>query len=279
MSGFPLESKRILAPELLVPGEKPASPLLPRGTEAPLYLYQMDGVARDLVSANDLALTNTTWGADYLSFDGSTSSSSTSSAIKVSGADQLVVVMQLRYQAFDGTELWYESSSSWSSNPGAIICYLDTGYMLNFGYKVATTFNYRKFDISGLTVGEWYTFVCIFDQRGSGDQRLFINGKSYSGTPVTSATPTGFTDHTLYIGARNNSSIYSELDLKLFALLDYSPGDGACRNISVDPYNAFFRPAFPDYIPVGAVSGAAGAIMNQFQGPNLGSDLFNGTFS
>lgn len=271
------ESREIIARRLLTPGSKPAGQLVSGRKYNPLLLHSMNNSVRNLANQHELTPVNTTWGPNYLSYDGSTSYSSTST-LPLSSGDQLVIAADMRWGSYAGTDMWFETSANFNSGQGGIAVYRDAPNDLYVGFKTSTgaTYNMRYYDLSGLSINEWHSVVILIDLVNE-MERFFVDGVEQTASIFgASSIAIGFTDNIMYVGARNNSSLHSDIDFRYLSIVGSSLGDRDCQEISIDPYNSFFQPAPLAYFGVGATA-ATGAIMSQFQGPNVGADLFNGT--
>lgn len=120
-----------------------------------------------------------------------------------------------------------------------------------------------------LIIGKLYHVVGTYD--GS-HVRLYLNGVEV-GTPLAHSGTIGGSTDILNIARRSSGDRYFQGTLKNIAIFNKALSAAQIKFLSDNPYFMF---QIPEQL-YGFV--AAGAIMNQFQKTNIGSDLFNGTIS
>lgn len=144
-----------------------------------------------------------------LEFDGSTDNASSNSQIAW-GTNIMTICAWMYFDTVSGTQILLEDSPNYNNNQEAFAVFLDSN-LLNVSMRDVNSLQYRSETCAPPSTGQWVHIAIIFDRTvATGDIRVFYDGVEQSMTITENShnNTFDFLTETLYVGARNNSSLF-----------------------------------------------------------------------
>lgn len=180
-----------------------------------------DGAGTDIAAAvGQVGTTNAAWivgksGSGFaLEFNGSSHRSSTTAALALAASQKITILAWVWIDSLVATQVLFEASANTNTNNGSFLIYADGGNL--FGYVAdpvtgAGSNGCAKRSTTPPATGAWvHVAVTLDNSTAGGDVKMWFNAVSQAMTS-SSATHTNagnFGDHRLFVGARNDASLF-----------------------------------------------------------------------
>lgn len=155
---------------------------------------------------------NTVNGKPAMTFNGSSSAMATTSVVDYSGASEIWIFMCVNIKDTASTQIILENSTLWFNSNGNFSMFIDAGDIY-FTQRAGSANNINRCSIS--TGQKVIAAKYNITQTGLSANEVYINGALQVLTnSSTSGAGTSYINQKLYIGARDNSNFFANIDVQ-----------------------------------------------------------------
>lgn len=149
-----------------------------------------------------------------LDFNGSSHRASTTAALELAASQTITILAWVWVDSLVATQILFETSANVNNNDGAFLLYADGGNL--FGYVADPVIGdsqngCSKRSTTPPATGEWVHVAVTFDNStAGGNVKMWFNAVAQAMTLTTDThvNAGNFADHRLFVGARNEASLW-----------------------------------------------------------------------